>query len=153
MFQHRVTTTTATRTPAVEPAGRVHDRYADLRDRRLAVALSTEDDTEADGLNPLDRMTCWTHRRWLHDCVSSPLHVIPVTGHRWCRDCSRPVDIAIDALTGDVRLRCPKCARTPDTAATRQLVRACRASLAAAADTGDDPWAAIDSLRRKPSRR
>ena len=153
--QRRVTATaTATASATVgHPISIAHERYTDLRDRRLAAALSTEDTLEAAGLSPLDRTTCWTHRRWLHDCVSSPLHVIPVTGHRWCRDCSRPVDIAIDTLTGDVRLRCPKGARTPDTAATRQLVRACRASLAAAADTGDDQWAAIESLRRKPSRR
>ncbi|MBC6445849.1 hypothetical protein [Actinokineospora xionganensis] len=153
MFQHRVTTATVARTPAVEPAGPVRDRYADLRDRRLAVELSIEDAAEDGDLNPLDRKTCRTHRRWLHDCVSSPLHVIPVTGHRWCRDCSCAVNIAIDALTGAVRLTCPKCSRTPDTAATRQLVRACRASLAAATHADVDPWTTIESLRRRPSRR
>jgi len=117
-------------TTAVE----VHERYADLADRRLAAALSTEDVAEERGMDPLERATCWTHRRWLHHCVSSPLHVIIVTGHRWCRRCMCAVNVAVDQLTGDVALSCPKCHEAPANAANRQLVRCCRASLAAAHD-------------------
>jgi hypothetical protein len=125
-----------THTAAVEDAD---PRYADLRDRRLAAALHAEDLAEAAGLDPLERTTCWTHRRWLHQCVSSPLHVIVVTGHRWCRDCSCAVTVAVDELIGDVWLTCPGCRRTPDTRATRQVVRACRASLAAS-NAVEVPW-------------
>jgi hypothetical protein len=117
-------------TTAVE----IHERYADLADRRLAAALSTEDAAEERGMDPLERTTCWTHRRWLHHCVSSPLHVIIVTGHRWCRRCMCAANVAIDELTGDVALSCPKCHEAPAGAANRQLIRCCRASLAAAHD-------------------
>ncbi len=80
---------------------------ATITDRRLAITLTTEDRAEEDSLNPLERITCRTHRRWLHDCV------------------------AIDQLAGDVSVHCPSCG---ETTATRRLVRACRASLAAAHD-------------------
>jgi hypothetical protein len=117
----------------------IDPRYADLRDHRLASALSIEGQMEADGeLDPLERTTCWTHRRWLHQCVSSPLHVIQVTGHRWCRDCSCPVTVAVDELVGDVSLTCPRCGRTPNNRASRQLLRACRASFAAATEESWD---------------
>ncbi len=129
-------THTMTAVPALVPAA--DERYADLADRRLAAALSTEDAAEDAGdLDPLERTTCYTHRRWLHHCVSSPLHVIVVTGHRWCRRCSCAVNVAIDELTGDVALTCPRCHEPPAGAANRQLVRCCRASLAAAQDTPD----------------
>ena len=124
-------TQTITAVPAPVP---VHERYADLADRRLAAALSTEDAAEETGHDPLERTTCYTHRRWLHHCVSSPLHVIVVTGHRWCRRCECAVNVAIDQLTGDVALTCPKCHEMPTGAANRQLVRCCRASIAAAHD-------------------
>jgi hypothetical protein len=135
-------TQTITAVPAL-PA--VHERYADVADRRLAVALSTEDAAEERGeLDPLERTTCYTHRRWLHHCVSSPLHVIVVTGHRWCRRCECAVNVAIDQLTGDVTLTCPKCHGMPPGAANRQIVRCCRASLAAAHDSDHD---AVRALR------
>ena len=125
----------STQTTATGTAEDIAPRYADLRDRQLATALSTEDTLEAeDGLDPLERTTCWTHRRWLHQCIASPLHVIQVTGHRWCRDCACAVTVAVDELIGDVRLTCPRCGHTPDTRATRQIMRACRASFAAATD-------------------
>ena len=108
-------------TPTIDP------RYADLRDRGLAVRLSTEDIASDAGADPLERATCRLHRRRLHHCVSSPQHVIAVTGHRWCRTCACAVGIAVDELTGDVRLTCPRCHEAPDSRATRQLVRACRA--------------------------
>jgi len=131
-------THTITAVPALVPAA--DGRYADLADRRLAAALSTEDAAEEAGsLDPLERITCYTHRRWLHHCVSSPLHVIVVTGHRWCRGCSCAVNVAIDQLTGDVALTCPRCHEMPSGAANRQLVRCCRASLAAAHDTPGTP--------------
>lgn len=107
-------------------------RYADIRDRALAAMLAEEDAAEELGLNPLERVSCRVHRRWLHHCVHSADHVIKVTGHRWCRDCSSTTSVGVDELTGDVLVRCETCRRTPDTAATRQIVRTCRASLAAA---------------------
>jgi hypothetical protein len=113
----------------------IDPRYADLRDQNLAAALTREGREEQVDLDPLERTTCWHHRRWLHQCVSSPLHVIAVTGHRWCRDCSCAVSVSVDELSGAVRLICPRCRRTPDNRATRQLTRACRASLAAAAES------------------
>ncbi|SER71496.1 hypothetical protein [Lentzea albida] len=108
-----------------------HRRYADVRDRALAAALAEEDAAEELGLSALERVSCRLHRRWLHHCVHSADHVIKVTGHRWCRDCFSPASVGVDELTGDVLVRCESCRRTPDTAATRQIVRACRASLAA----------------------
>ncbi|NKQ52050.1 hypothetical protein HFP15_04060 [Amycolatopsis sp. K13G38] len=115
--------------------------------RRLATRLSEEDRAEARGLDPFERVTCRVHRRWLHQCVSSPVHVVAVTGYRWCRDCECPVDVAVDELNRTVRLHCPGCGRAPDSPATRQIVRTCRASLAAArgqrdgtTSTGQDEW-------------
>jgi hypothetical protein len=106
--------------------------YADVRDRRLAAALATKDAAETDGLDPLGRMTCGLHRKWIHRGVHSPLHVIPVTGHRWCRDCSTAADVMINELTGEIRVTCPRCGLTPNPRATKQIVRTCRASLSAA---------------------
>lgn len=140
-------TQTITAVPAL-PA--VDERYADVADRGLAAALSTEDAAEERGeLDPLERITCYTHRRWLHHCVSSPLHVIVVTGHRWCRRCECAVDVAVDQLAGDVALRCPRCRQAPAGAANRQLVRCCRASIAAAHSTHDDRR--HENARRMPA--
>jgi hypothetical protein len=107
-------------------------RYRDLADQRLAAQLATEDAEVEAGRSPFERLTCPAHRRWLHSCISSPQHVSPVTGHRWCRDCQTAATVAIDELCGDASVTCPQCGRTPDTIATRQIVRACRASLATA---------------------
>lgn len=84
-----------------------------------------------DGLDPLERLTCRTHRRWVHQCISAQVHVFVVTGHRWCRDCECAADVAVDELTWNVTVTCPSCGKPPDGAATRQIVRTCRASLAA----------------------
>jgi hypothetical protein len=108
--------------------------YADVRDRSLAAKLLAEDQAEEAGLDPLERITCRTHRRWLHRCISSPVHVIIVTGHRWCRTCSAPASVAVDELTGDVRVSCTRCGLPPAGRATRQIIRACMASVAAALD-------------------
>jgi hypothetical protein len=109
-------------------------RYTDLADRALARRLADEDAAVEDGLSPFERLTCPAHRRWMHQCVSSPQHASPVTGHRWCRDCGTAATVAIDELAGDVTVRCPRCRRAPEGIATRQIVRACRASLAAMHD-------------------
>jgi hypothetical protein len=116
----------ATATVAVNP------RYADLRDRRLADMLAEEDFAELDELDPLERLTCRTHRRWVHECISSNSHVFVVTGHRWCRDCECAANVAVDQLTWTVTVTCPRCGNTPKGSATRQIMRTCRASLAAA---------------------
>jgi hypothetical protein len=110
-------------------------RYADLVDRRLAERLATEDAAVEAGLSPFERLTCPAHRRWVHQCIVSPQHVSPVTGHRWCRDCACPVTVAVDELAGDVTVTCPRCHHTPEGVATRQIVRACRASLATIHET------------------
>jgi len=109
------------------------DSYADLADRRLAAVLAAEDlAEETAGLSPHERISCHVHRRWIYQCVSSPQHAIPVTGHRWCRRCELPLNIAVDEFGGSVRLSCPRCHDFPNGVANRQLVRACRASLATA---------------------
>lgn len=114
------------------PDAAIDPRYGTLRDRRLAAALVAEDLAERDGFDPLERLTCRTHRRWVHDCISAPAHVFVVTGHRWCRGCEQAADVAVDQLTWEVKVTCPRCRRTPESAATKQIVRTCRASLAAA---------------------
>ena len=99
-------------------------------DTTLTAVLSAEDLAEELGLDPHARVTCGLHRCWLHQCVAGPDHVIPVTGHRWCRPCRRPLDVVVDETTA--RLFCPRCGTgTPDSAANRQVVRACRTSIAA----------------------
>lgn len=125
-----------TRPAAVDP------RYAQLRDRRLAETLAAEDLAERDGLDPLERLTCRTHRRWVHECISSAAHVFVVTGHRWCRGCECAADVAVDQLTWTVTVTCPRCRRTPECAATRQIIRTCRASMAAARGMDSDELAA-----------
>ncbi|SDH61047.1 hypothetical protein SAMN05216553_13514 [Lentzea fradiae] len=94
-------------------------RYAAVRDRALAAVLAEEDAAERLGLNPLERVSCRLHRRWLHHCVHSSDHVIKITGHRWCRDCSSTASVGVDELTGDVSVRCESCGGVPDNAATR----------------------------------
>ena len=108
------------------------DRYADLPNRFLAAMLAREDAAEERGLSALDRQTCRVHRRWVHECIASPLHVIVITGHRWCRDCEISAVVSVDELTGSVEVRCPGCLRVPDCAATRQIIRTCEASLVSA---------------------
>jgi hypothetical protein len=108
--------------------------YPDLVDRRLAARLQSEDLAEDGGLDPFERATCRVHRRWLHQCIHSAVHVVMVSGYRWCRSCQEPAAVAVDELTGDVRVTCPRCLRTPSGRASRQIVRTCTASLAAAQD-------------------
>jgi hypothetical protein len=106
-------------------------RYADLADRHLAATLAVEDAAEAQDLSPLERITCYTHRRWVHECIASPLHVIVVTGHRWCRQCQTAATAAVDELSCTVSVTCPRCRQTLDTPAARQIIRTCNASLTA----------------------
>jgi hypothetical protein len=111
-------------------------RYGDLANRRLAAKLAAEDLAEdQDGLSPHERLTCYAHRRWVHECIASPLHVIVVTGHRWCRHCDREATVAVDELTGSIRVTCVRCHQVPQGPATRQIVRTCRASLATAKES------------------
>jgi hypothetical protein len=99
----------------------------------LADALVAEDQAEEnDFLDPQDRITCPVHRRWIHQCCHSDLHVSQVSGHRWCRPCRRALEVAVDEVAGAVALRCPKCHRGVRTRADAQLVAACAASLTAA---------------------
>jgi hypothetical protein len=95
----------------------------------LSRRLRAEDlEEDAGRLSPDDRLTCPVHRRWIHQCVSSPVHVQPVTRHRWCRGCERALTVAIDELGGTVRMTCPGCGAGGSGATTR-LLAACRASL------------------------
>jgi hypothetical protein len=110
---------------------RGRDRYADLSDRRLAAILAAEDTAEEHGLSPHTRSTCYVHRRWAHQCVGDPLHILIATGHRWCRRCECPVDVAVDETPpGAVHLFCPRCGQA-GSAANRDVRQACRTSLAA----------------------
>jgi hypothetical protein len=98
----------------------------------LPDALAAEDHAEDTGwLDPLDRLTCRVHRRWIHECAHSDLHVIEVTGHRYCRPCRCALEIAVDEVTRTVALHCPRCDRGATTRADRQLVAACESSLTA----------------------
>ncbi|MEV6872047.1 hypothetical protein [Amycolatopsis sp. NPDC051128] len=107
------------------------DRYAGLADRRLAAILAAEDTAEEYGLSPHTRSTCYVHRCWVHECVGDPLHVLVVTGHRWCRGCERPVEVAVDVTPpGAVHVFCPGCGQA-GSAANREVRQACRTSLAA----------------------
>jgi hypothetical protein len=98
----------------------------------LADALVAEDHAEDTGwLDALDRMTCPVHRRWIHECCHSDLHVNQVCGHRWCRPCRRVLEVAVDHVAGTVALHCPACDRGARTRADVRLVAACEASLTA----------------------
>ncbi|WP_249124095.1 hypothetical protein [Saccharopolyspora erythraea] len=99
----------------------------------MADTLISEDAAEErDELSALERISCHVHRRWAHECISSPVHVIVVTGHRWCRRCEAEAFVAVDEVSGSVDVVCTRCREAPGTAATRQIIRTCRASLAAA---------------------
>jgi hypothetical protein len=101
----------------------------DLQSRTLDLRLAQEDRAEDAGRLAADnRLTCHVHGRWIHQCVSSSLHVNPVTRHRWCRDCKTELSVAVDELTLTVRMSCPRCG-DGRSAATNSLVRACSASL------------------------
>lgn len=127
----RVSWTTATVDPdRVLQLDAVSPRYADLADQRLARYLTAEDDAE-DGrrLLPDLRLTCTTHRRWLHDCVSSPQHVNTWTRARWCRPCKQELEVAVDHVAGRVTLTCPSCGRGAENVVDYVLVTSCETSL------------------------
>lgn len=110
-------------------------RYSDVAGHRLAATLHDEDIAEEAGLDPFERTSCRIHRRWLHQCVHSPVHVVMISGYRWCRTCQTQATVSVDELTGDIRVTCPQCRQTPPGPASRQIVRTCTASLAAAQDS------------------
>ncbi|MGW3470425.1 hypothetical protein ACWDKQ_18645 [Saccharopolyspora sp. NPDC000995] len=119
--------------PSAAEVLRYGERYADVRDPRLAHTLILEDAMEErEEISAHERITCHVHRRWAHECIASPMHVIPVTGHRWCRRCEAEASVAVDEVTGSVTVVCTRCRQSLETAATRQVIRTCRASLAAA---------------------
>lgn len=107
----------------------IHD-YSEVPDPALAAMLTAEDAAEEDGLSPFERTTCRTHRRWVHQCISSPAHVVVVTGHRWCRGCRAVASVAIDELSGSVTVVCQRCKQPPRGLGTRQITNSCRASIA-----------------------
>jgi hypothetical protein len=99
----------------------------------LASKLAAEDNAEdQDGLSPHERLTCRLHRRWAHQCIASPAHVIPVTGHRWCRGCRTSTSVAVDELSATVTLTCRRCGQASATRAAQQIIRSCQASIGAA---------------------
>jgi hypothetical protein len=99
----------------------------------LAAVLAAEDDAEDyAGLSPHERITCRVHLRWAHKCIASPVHVIPVTGHRWCRRCRTSTSVAVDELSATVTLTCIQCGEAPVSRATLEIIRTCRASMRAA---------------------
>jgi hypothetical protein len=109
------------------------DRPAAVREPLLASTLAGEDHREdAGALDPTGRVTCRTHRRWLHECVSSPVHTNPAIGYRWCRRCDHQALVAVDELSGEVAIRCGLCGHFPRSRANDELVDLCRRSLALA---------------------
>jgi len=133
------------RPTALIPVSAFTDRYRDVTDRRLAARLAAEDlAEEAEELSPHERVTCRLHRRWIHQCVSSPQHAIAVTGHRWCRRCEAALNVAVDELTGTVALTCARCRLPGSGPANRQVVRTCRASIAAFRAV-DEPVRAVEN--------
>jgi hypothetical protein len=118
------------------PGAEASEKGVDARDgdggmNTPAHRLAAEDRAENAGLlSPDDRLTCHVHARWIHQCVSSALHVNQITRHRWCRDCAVALNVVVDELTRTVTIRCPRCG-DGDSAATTRLLAACRASLAA----------------------
>jgi hypothetical protein len=101
-----------------------------MKDQRLAAVLQREDLAEDSGsLDPMDRVTCRLHCRWLHSCVGSASHANPATGHRWCRRCGQIALIAVDELTSEISIRCERCGRMPGGRANRQLMDLCRRSM------------------------
>lgn len=120
--------------PSAKPLrrGGVGEAYSDVPNRRFAAVLAAEDLAEDHGASPFERTTCRTHRRWIHQCIASPIHVILVTGHRWCRACQAVSNVAVDELAGSVRVVCSRCQRVPSGIATQQIVRSCQASMALA---------------------
>lgn len=125
----------------------IDPKYADLVNHKLAAVLTSEDQQEeVHDLSPHDRLTCRTHRRWVHECLSSPLHVIIVTGHRWCRDCQTAAEVAVDELTASMAMRCPRCGRMPDGWANRRTAAACRTSIVMAQIT-DSRSISLRSIR------
>jgi hypothetical protein len=100
-------------------------------DTNLARRLAVKDSAELAGRLPADsRLTCSVHRRWIHHCVSSPVHVNQVTGHRWCRDCAAELTVAVDELCRTVTMACPSCGNGGGPSSDR-LVNACLGSLVA----------------------
>lgn len=95
----------------------------------LARRIVTEDRAEDDGLlHPDDRLTCHVHGKWIHQCVSSSMHVNQVTRHRWCRDCQAPVTVVVDEVERTVLMTCPRCGNGRS-AATIRVLKACRTSI------------------------
>ena len=98
---------------------------------KLSRRMQEEDLAEDAGLlAPDDRLTCAVHGRWIHQCVSSALHVNQVTRHRWCRACACELTVAVDELSGDVTMSCPGCGEGVSAASAR-VIAACRKSLVA----------------------
>ncbi len=113
-------------------APRSRDRYREVADRRMAAILAAEDVAEEHGLSTHVRSTCYVHRCWIHECISDPLHVLIVTGHRWCRRCDSEVEVMVDdTAPGSVELSCDGCGVPPDSVANREVLFACRTSLTA----------------------
>lgn len=133
----------ATDTGAWRRAGLDHDahhdadhedaRYDRVRDRRLAATLAAEDRAADAGLDPFERLSCRIHDRWLHHCIHSAVHVVQVSGPL--------VPLVPVARGGRGRRAHGRHTRhlqplRPDAAgrASRQIIRTCTASIAAAED-------------------
>ncbi|MFI6095716.1 hypothetical protein ACIA8G_09195 [Lentzea sp. NPDC051213] len=95
----------------------------------LATALEIEDRAEGEGLSPFDRITCRLHRRWMHDCVASPAHVVAVAGSRWCDGCAAAATVTVDHLSCTVVVSCSRCGCHLDDGLNEQLRRVCQRSL------------------------
>ena len=112
-------------------ARRVRRAYADLADRKLAATLVQEDLAQLAGQSPFERISCRVHRRWVHECIASPAHVVAVSGYRWCDTCAVPANVSVDHLLGTVQVWCDACGRRVRNEASEQIVRTCQSSLRA----------------------
>lgn len=98
--------------------------------RHFDLLFTHEDADEKSGrISAHDRITCRTHRRWIHQCIGSPLHAVPVTGHRWCPRCASAVWVSVDEVSGTVVLTCDCRDDAPSSPARKQIELTCRASL------------------------
>ncbi|MFI6094844.1 hypothetical protein ACIA8G_04780 [Lentzea sp. NPDC051213] len=95
----------------------------------LAAVFESENRAEQVGLSPFDRITCRFHRRWIHDCVVSPAHVVAVAGYRWCGDCAAAATVMVDHLGCEVVVWCERCDRRLHDGPNEQLRQVCLRSL------------------------
>lgn len=59
----------------------------------LRARLDYDDAAEDQGMDAVDRKTCYTHQCWWGDCITDPSHANPVTKFNWCDGHFQPVQV------------------------------------------------------------